>query len=584
MIKNIKEEKIREFFNADVVDLKFFPDEKVRQKFTRKHKIDFSVIKNEVAKKEYKDLLVSVFCYEKPYSFNSSCFYYVLKLNKFMAETKGITTIPNEELKKKYIAYCIRNKLGKDIEKIILSCKEALLEMYDTRTGFDRDIWDRSIFSLTEERINKASTSVSFHFRTIENKKNRELVKLYIKHLLGDTEMSLSTIRCYFCVLSNYCDFLANTNILDVTPEGFNKFMDTKKDYSNYSFNSYINRIHSMYKYLSIKELLKVQNPVDKSQKRKCKQPEIENTVSEYVILQIFNNLHKAPFHYMLMYLINYCTGMRISDVCQLRTDCLFEDGDGGYYIRPYRCQKMRKPIMNLIPKSLFELIKEQIKVINDLPYDEFYLFPADRTKNMPYLSQTFRNNFKSLCNEWNIKNEDGSDYDYTTHSYRHTIASDLYQNYDVPLVTVQKAVLWHQEIQMSLSYVERPDEFKKMQEDKYISKCGESELSHWLKETLQEHILPNGVCGLSAKLGTCPALDACFSCPHFLTSKKFLHVHKNELAAIKSRLPIYEANGWIANIETAKRQIKELENIIQKLEEMEDEEDATISVTTTTT
>ena len=148
-----------------------------------------------------------------------------------------------------------------------------------------------------------------------------------------------------------------------------------------------------------------------------------------------------------------------------------------------------------------------------------------------------------------------------------------LYQNYNVPIVTIQKAVLWHKEIQMTLSYVKRPEEFRKMKADKYFSKTGEAELAEWLKENLQNNILPNGVCGLAPKLGTCPAVDACLSCPHFMTSRKFLQIHKDQLATIKSRLVIYEANGWT------------LENIIQILEEKEgDNASETIKINTSTT
>ena len=91
----------------------------------------------------------------------------------------------------------------------------------------------------------------------------------------------------------------------------------------------------------------------------------------------------------------------------------------------------------------------------------------------------------------WGIKNEDGKPYNYTTHSYRHTIASDLYQNYNVPASIISLGVLYHKEIQMSMQYIERPDDFKKLQEDKYISKCGESELTDFMKETLKDHVLP---------------------------------------------------------------------------------------------
>ena len=38
----------------------------------------------------------------------------------------------------------------------------------------------------------------------------------------------------------------------------------------------------------------------------------------------------------------------------------------------------------------------------------------------------------------------------------------------------------------MTLSYVKRPEEFRKMKADKYFSKTGEAELAEWLKENLQ--------------------------------------------------------------------------------------------------
>lgn len=123
----------------------------------------------------------------------------------------------------------------------------------------------------------------------------------------------------------------------------------------------------------------------------------------------------------------------------------------------------------------------------------------------------------------------------------------------------------------MTLSYVERPDEFKKLQEDKYIEKTGEVKLSKWLKDNLRGKILPNGICGQPESLGACPAADACLSCQYFKTSKSFLPILKNQLDTIQSRLPIYEANNWIPNIETAKEQISILTGFIERLEEKED-------------
>ena len=58
------------------------------------------------------------------------------------------------------------------------------------------------------------------------------------------------------------------------------------------------------------------------------------------------------------------------------------------------------------------------------------------------------------------------------------------------------------------------------------------------------------------------------WSCEYFRTSKSFLPALKNQLDMIKSRLPIYEANNYLVNIERAKEQIEILKNLIERLEE----------------
>lgn len=92
-----------------------------------------------------------------------------------------------------------------------------------------------------------------------------------------------------------------------------------------------------------------------------------------------------------------------------------------------------------------------------------------------------------------------------------------------------------------------------------------------WDKDNLRGRILPNGICGQPESLGACPAADACLTCQYFKTSKSFLPILKNQLDTIQSRLPIYEANNWIPNIETAKEQISILTGFIERLEEKED-------------
>ncbi len=573
-ITNISERKIKKFFEGDILDFTNFPDDDIRCYLKVRGVVDLSVIKNENNKNAFKDLLLSILLKGKPYNYKSTCasMIYIFRLPRFL-ELLGNTDflgLESDILKTMFKEYCDKNNFPNDMKRIIGSCQHTVIEYQDTRVGFDRDFWDKSIIKIAPERINQSITFTCLNFRLIKDKISREYTKLYMKHLLGHTEMSYTTISTYFSILSTFCKYVEGTQIDEVSKKQIMEYVRKKSKGKTDLINRYLNVISDFYKYLEIKQLLENPNPVTIDMFVESQYRTITNIVDEYVTNQIFRNLHKAPFKYIVMFLISYCCGTRISDICELKKDCLYYDGDGGYYVE-FACQKMQKPLKNLIPKALYDLIKEQIKIINSLDYEELYLFPSNRKKNHPYLSQTFRDNFKKLCNEWNIKNVDGTLYNYTTHAYRHTLASDLYQNYGVPIAIIQKAVLGHKELQMTLSYVERPDEFKKMQEDRYIEKTEEVRLSKWLKDNLRGQVLSNGICGQPNNLGKCPASDACLTCEYFKTSKKFLPVLKNQFDTIKSRLPIYEANGYLPNLETAKEQLLILGNIIQKLEEMEE-------------
>lgn len=567
-IISIKEQQIKNLLKKDSLFLSELRDNVIRKSAT---KIDFTQIENDTARQEFRDLLFLVFAKDIPYKHTSDSIYHVLRLAGFMKSLNGITQIRDEKLQEMFHLYCKKHNFGADNKKIILTCKNALLDYYDKRENFDRDVWDKSILKLPDERINKSGSYHSLNFRRIENIENRELVKTYFRFLIGGTELAFPTITNIHSQICCFCDYIDTKLLKDVTSQDIYDYLDENQELSASSYNKLVLAISDMYTYLLKKHKIETSNPVKAEMYRKDNYKFIGNLVDEFTILQIFGHLHKASLTYILIYLINYCTGMRISDVCQLKTDCLFDDGKDGYYIRVDNCQKMQKTTMNLIPKALYERIEEQIAVINNLDYDEVYLFPSEREPLRPYVAQTYRNNFKQLCKEWNIKNEDGSDYEYRTHAYRHKIATELHIEYKVPIITIQKAVLWHKEIQMSYHYIEKNFDFRKMNADKYFSQTDDVSLDEFMKGNLKSYILPNGFCGKSTKLEKCPAVDACLSCQYFKTSKRFLPIHRETLNKHKARLPIYEANGWIPNVLTTKRQIQELKELIKKLEEMED-------------
>ena len=87
-----------ELLSDDIVELKSIPFEDVSKRFY-KVVIDFTSIKNDTSRQQFRDLLFSIFCREVPYKRASDRIYYVLRLSKFMSDLNGITEIPDKELK-----------------------------------------------------------------------------------------------------------------------------------------------------------------------------------------------------------------------------------------------------------------------------------------------------------------------------------------------------------------------------------------------------------------------------------------------------------------------------------------------------
>ena len=80
----------------------------------------------------------------------------------------------------------------------------------------------------------------------------------------------------------------------------------------------------------------------------------------------------------------------------------------------------------------------------------------------------------------------------------------------------------------MTLTYVQRDDDFKKKQHDIYINKAGATQSIDYLSSNyLTKRSLSNGFCGNPTMLSVCPMADSCLTCEYFRTSIQYLDVHK---------------------------------------------------------
>lgn len=583
------------FYKSDILDITKYPNEAINSKFHQNSKsniINLEGIKSNKIKEEiklYLDYLLNSE-FEKESSLRES---YLKPLGKFVGflkeeENVNVFSIVNsnneirdlykEYLLKKgfYVLHKSKKWVGEGVNVIIFDkLKTYIEEVYDERDGFDRDIWYIDKLSIASHRINKTQSIKSISFKDISNLKNRELVKKYIKYLIGNTDKSLSTIRGEYKNIKDFINFIGEKEIINLNRQDIEKYYIYLNDRSieDKTFNRFIYSNLVFIQYLELKNIISENNFYYQDTKvinikRKY------SSIDTFVTHQIFNVLGEIDKNISLIFLIIYCTGMRVSNACQLKTDSIYKNSDG-FFIKSYN-QKMKKYEPNPIPENLYHLIISRIKENRKIyDYGEEYLFPSDMHK--PYLAEHYRIKMQEALKSKGIKNPDGSEYIYKCHDYRHTLATEML-NKDIPLNVIQ-TILHHESQEMTLAYAEINDDRRIKKHKEFINIKGEfapiksdikiDEISkvEWLRENINAQILPNGVCALPVKMKKCPHANSCLTCPQFRTNEKYLEIHKQQLKNVDKYLEIAIKNNWVRQIETNKEIRRNLIKIIESIE-----------------
>lgn len=560
--KQISDFQIRSFFMGCVWDFKTYPNEEISRYFSRKKNtvLDLSGIVRTPLFKDIKDIFVCVFVNGEPYSYKSKAFPSMLHIHEFMQKQgyadfsciKDVEAADGEwqefwkDKGKKYLH---------DLQYVISNCMFILREYRDVRTGLDRNFWRVSDMNINDERLNKTKDMTTMNFWKIENEENRELVKVWFKHMIGGTELAYSTIYERFALCNSFLDYIKDKSLLDVTHEDIENYrVNLSSDRSNH----FLRDLTDLYQYLQTKKLFAGKIPIIEQDYVHTPIKYIKNSVSNYTIMEMFKHIHTLPADYLLMYLIDLFTGIRISDICQLKTDCLYSNEHG--YFLSHECQKMQDAGAIPIAKELYDMVQERINYCTGNGYQ--YLFPSSKDKNLPYNAGTYRRNMQKIVSGWGIKNADGTPYHFLTHAYRHTIATTL-ANMGMPSVLIQIGILHHTEINMSRHYIEDDTENQlRLINEKGINTPGTG-------APTENSALPNGFCCMPLQVA-CKKANACLHCEYFRTSLKFLDVHENHLEKLDEQIEYFKANGYLTNLKFAEREKEKLKLIIAKLKELE--------------
>ena len=433
---------------------------------------------------------------------------------------------------------------------------------------FKRDLWNLSELIIESNRKNKTLMVESFNFIDIININNRNYVKKYIKHLIANTSLSISTIKGKITHIKRVLSKVEKDLILLSYDELF-KSINIKGDSNEISYNSNIEmKLFTDYLYNQGRmSYILLKREDIKRPKRK----HIYRTVENLVVDQIFNVLDKFQTEIALIYLIIYCTGVRISEALAVKSDYLYVSNKN-FYIKTFST-KMKKEQDNIIPENLYIMINAYIKE-HCISGKKEFVFKGRKDIDGPMKYSFFRDTIHEEIKKYDIRCSSGVLYNIDIHGYRHRLGTEMHKN-SISWYIIQK-VLHHESIEMTMAYI---DIFEKDIKDSYTQFYNykgkqlppDSEsvkmILFYLNHAINAQALSNGICALPAKFNKCEHANVCLTCSNFCTSREHLQTLKKQMEETEIILENAKKNNWKMQIATNEEVKKNLKLVIDAVE-----------------
>lgn len=524
-------------------------------------------------------------------------------LNKKYSELTSLLDLDIDKVEREYLFWLnengvtthrLRQKIiQKDlVEKtptagILRRIYNMLFQYTDSREEFEKDKWDvRVLHDKYGVEYNKSKSQYYLNFSKFD-KDIREQIKKYIKQrLLSKNKFSWCTAQNYLAFLPMFFTFVFSleptwTDLKALNRTHILKYIEYLHEYAKNNLKRR-NSKPEQYVSLSLTKLQKylediqryeyemapetpVQRLIFPDDKPKIRKKSIDQIdyIPDYVLEQLFthiNDLHKDS---QPVVWIAFKTGLRISDVLGLTSDCLVKL-NGQYYIET-DIEKTyvighRIPIDVELADIVAVLIDISKELSNQDNNPEGYIFVRYRgqRKGKPFSQGFFQGQLNILAKQKNITDENGNLFHFKTHQFRHTYGVKML-NGGADILTVQE-LLAHASPEMTLRYAKLLDDTKRKVFESVIKqgvfsfdlngeveeiKVGEDIPTDILDALWQDHKLnamdnPYGTC--HARLnGNCPHMEAppCLTCGDNQTPCKDLAVGFSELDKQKYKLHI---------------------------------------------
>lgn len=461
---------VRPNYENTILFLLYHPNPDIRAMFrkaTKKHELawDFTRAVPEKLKRQIFDILHYALENDTAFETRRKHLLGLRELYDFCADEK-IDDIEQMELAQEQQFKGLDSERLKPCNRvgIISFCRKALF-MQTEKINWNAHVWYMERFQIQPERLDAASPVSSISFTEVTHKKNRELLKKYIRYGLGITNLSVSVIRGEHSAIRNFLNDICqdeNEDVCSVTPAQMDDYFKKQRQRSVQAetYNKNVMCIRHFFNFLKVRQYIE-RIPFDaECCLKKIIPRHLDRSVAQEAADEILEKLCCFPETIRIMYLHLWGVGLRISEVCTLKGNAYYIQGKDAW-IQVYQI-KMRTYKRIPIPDALYKLTKVYLKK-HGIKADD-YVF--QNAKGGAYCKSTFRYNMLKYCELNNIQN---GGYVFKSHDYRHTIATYFYDT-GVSLQSIRD-YLGHDYEEMTEQYIDyMPKKIEKASEE-YFSR-----------------------------------------------------------------------------------------------------------------
>lgn len=339
------------------------------------------------------------------------------------------------------------NRTRENCQSIVGFCRKTIYMKADTIL-WDSTVWYIERFHFTQDRMSEYKSLESISFMEVRQKENRKILQIYMKYEFGVTGQAVSTIIRRFTFIRNFLVFLDEEMIpvTNCTGAEVEKYMLQlgEKGMKSKAYNDELYGNSHFFKFMEVRGFIKKVPFRPEYFMQKVVHSHNDRSVEQEIYMEILLKLHLFPEHLRCMFLHLWCLGLRASEVCTLKGNAYYRQGQD-CWIQVYQV-KMKNYKRIPIPEALYRVMEVYLKK-NQIGIED-YIF--QNKKGGPCLYQTFRHQMIKACGENQIEN---GMYIFKSHDYRHTVATMFYDK-NVSIQSIRD-YLGHTYEEMTRQYID---------------------------------------------------------------------------------------------------------------------------------